>query len=322
MTAKRDHSAILNENKADGSFARPSSSFRHTIEKGGEFEPEKGRYHLYVSYGCPWAHRTLIVRKLKGLEDFIGVTVVVPRMDADGWVFANVHPFPRADVDTLNGADHLKDIYLMAEPNYAGRYTVPVLWDIKTKKIVNNESSEIIRILNSAFNGLLPAAAQTEPEQAALDLYPSAHRAEIDALNAWVYDDLNNGVYKSGFATSQEAYEKAVVKVFEALDRLEQILSGKNFLIADRLTEADVRLYTTAIRFDVAYHGIFKCNLRTIRNGYPNIHRWLRKLYWTNPAFKDTTEFDHIIEGYYAMKQLNPNQIHPLGPVPLVEPLD
>ncbi|KLO09833.1 glutathione S-transferase [Schizopora paradoxa] len=299
----------------DGSFNRAPSTFRGTIEKGGVHEPEKGRYHLYVSYGCPWAHRTLVTRKLKGLEDFISVTTVSPRMGKDGWPFAKVDPFPGAEDDPFHDSSHLKDVYLRAQPDYEGRFTVPLLWDKKLEKIVNNESSEIIRIFNTAFNDLLPAG------KAAIDIYPEAHRAEIDEINEWVYDMLNNGVYKSVFATTQEAYEKAVVRVFEALDRLEKILEGKDYLVGDTLTEADIRLYVTIARFDVAYYGLFKCNFRTIRNGYPAIHLWLRKLYWNRPEFKDTTNFVHIKTGYYSSLKVNPNNIVPLGPIPNVEPL-
>ncbi|EJC97699.1 uncharacterized protein FOMMEDRAFT_130388 [Fomitiporia mediterranea MF3/22] len=299
----------------DGSFKRQVSTFRDTIVKGGKFEPEPGRYHLYAALICPWAHRTLIVRKIKGLEDIISVTITAPRMDKDGWPFANIDPFPGAEVDDLNHADHVRDLYFKAQPDFKDRFTVPVLWDKKLQTIVNNESSEIIRILNSSFNELLP------PEKAAIDLYPERYRSEIDSLNEWVYDGLNNGVYKSGFAGTQEVYEKAVTQVFASLDRIEPLLKGKDFLIGDQLTEADVRLYVTTVRFDVAYHGQFKCNLRTIRSGYPNIHRWLRQLYWTNPAFNSTTNFDHIKTGYYSMKTINPTQIVPVGPVLSIEPL-
>ncbi|EJC97697.1 glutathione S-transferase [Fomitiporia mediterranea MF3/22] len=303
------------EREKDGSFKRQASSFRDTIVKGGKFGPESGRYHIYASFGCPWAHRTLIVRQVKGLGDIISVSIVSPRMDKDGWKFANIDPFPGTDVDTLNHADHIKDIYLKADPEYNARYTVPILWDKKLQTIVNNESSEIIRILNASFNDLLP------PEKSSIDLYPEKHRIEIDSLNEWVYDGINNGVYKAGFAGTQEAYEKAVTQVFASLDRVEPLFEGKDFLIGNQLTEADVRLYTTAVRFDVAYHGIFKCNLRTIREGYPNIHRWLRQLYWKNPAFNSTTNFDHIKTGYHSIRTINPNLIVPIGPIPSIEPL-
>ncbi|KAI0718719.1 glutathione S-transferase [Cerioporus squamosus] len=299
--------------KPDGSFNRPRSSFRDVIEKGGRFEPEKDRYHLFVSYGCPWATRTLIVRKLKGLEDFIGVTAVAPHLGENGWPFAKVDPFPGAERDPFYDSAYLKEIYQRADPNYTGRYTVPVLWDTKNETIVNNESSEIIRVFNTAFNHLLPA------DKAAVDLYPEELRSEIDELNGWVYETVNNGVYKSGFAKSQQAYEDAVYKLFDSLDRLEKILTGKDYLVGGRLTEADVRLFVTIIRFDVAYHGAFRCNIRTIRDGYPAIDLWLRKLYWNNPAFSETCNFVHIKEGYYQLN--NPHKIIPVGPIPNIRPL-
>ncbi|KAK7685559.1 hypothetical protein QCA50_011426 [Cerrena zonata] len=315
MAGKIDVSII--ENDTDGSFKRPASTFRDVIEKGGKFEPEKDRYHLYASYGCPWATRTLIVRKLKGLEDIIGVTIVSPRMSPDGWPFGDVDPFPGAESDPFYGAKHVKDIYFRADPNFTGRFTVPVLWDKRLETIVNNESSEIVRIFNTAFNELLPK----DNLKASLDLYPENLRVEIDDLNSWVYDTVNNGVYKAGFATSQEAYEAAVYPLFESLDRLEKILEGKDYLVGGQLTEADVRLFVTIIRFDVAYHGIFKCNIRDIRNGYPAISWWLRKLYWNIPAFKDTCNFDHIKVGYYAHRQMNPSLVTPVGPIPDILPL-
>ncbi|KAH9940329.1 glutathione S-transferase [Amylocystis lapponica] len=260
----------------DGSFKRKDSQFRSTIEKGGKFAPEKGRYHLYVSYACPWATRTLIVRKLKGLEEIIPVTVVSPHMGEHGWPFAKADAYPGTDADPLYDSEHVKDLYLRVAPNYDGRFTVPVLFDRKTETIVNNESSEIIRIFNTAFNDL-------------------AHRAEIDSINAWVYDTVNNGVYKSGFATTQTAYEAAVRPLFESLDRLEKILAGKDYL----------------------------CNLRTIRGGYPALHLWMRKLYWNDPAFSTTCNFDHIKTHYYwshpTVRQ--PTRIVPVGPVPDIEPL-
>ncbi|KAG6889132.1 hypothetical protein C0995_003492 [Termitomyces sp. Mi166 len=280
--------------ETDGSFKRADASFRNTIEKGGHFEPELGknnlisghlapsdphptapdRYHLYVSYACP-------------------VTVVSPRMGAQGWPFANVDPFPDTDVDPLYHAEHVKDLYIKADPEYIGRFTVPVLWDKKTHTIVNNESSEIIRIFNTAFNHLIP------PEKAALDYYPTNLREQIDELNAWIYPNINNGVYRAGFATSQEAYQKAVVEVFEALDRVERHLAGKDYLVGDKLTEADIRLWVTIIRFDPVYVGHFKCNFRTIRDGYPAIHKWMQKLYWNNSAFQSSTNFEHIKTHYY-----------------------
>ncbi|KAI0078572.1 glutathione S-transferase [Panus rudis PR-1116 ss-1] len=302
--------------EADGSFKRPQSKFRNFIKKGGEFPPEKGRYHLYVSYACPWATRTLIVRQLKGLEDFIDVSYVSPRMGNDGWPFGDTDEFPGATTDPLYGSKHVKDLYLKANPDYEGRFTVPVLWDKKAHTVVNNESSEIIRMLNTEFNDQLPA------DKAALDLYPEKYRAEIDDINDWVYDTVNNGVYKSGFASTQKAYEAAVNPLFESLDRLEKILQGKDYLVGDTLTEADVRLFVTIIRFDPVYVGHFKCNIRTIRDGYPAIHSWLRKLYWNIPAFKDTCNFDHIkVHYYWSHPMINPYRVVPVGPIPNILPL-
>lgn len=237
-------------------------------------------------------------------------------MGKDGWPFGNIDQFPGAEADPLYNSSHVKDLYLKVEPNYAGRFTVPVLWDKKTQTIVNNESSEIIRMFNSEFNDILPA------EKAALDYYPEKHRAEIDSLNEWVYDTVNNGVYRAGFASTQEAYKAAVVPLFNSLDRLETILTGKDYLIGNSLTEADIRLWVTIIRFDPVYVGHFKCNIRTIRNGYPAIHAWMKKLYWNIDAFKSSTDFDHIKTHYYWSHPLiNPTRIVPVGPDPNIEPL-
>ncbi|KAG1767762.1 glutathione S-transferase [Suillus occidentalis] len=288
--------------EADGSFKRAASSFRNFIENDGKFPPEKGRYHLYVSYACPWATRTLITRKVKGLEDFIAVSVVSPHMGAQGWAFKSADPsWADADDDTEHpNFQHVKELYFLADQNYGGRFTVPVLWDKKLDTIVNNESSEIIRMFNTAFNHLLPA------DKAAIDIYPEAHRQEIDSINEWVYDTVNNGVYKSGFAQSQSAYENAC----------------KDYLVGNTLTEADIRLFVTTIRFDPVYVGHFKCNLRDIRHGYPNIYLWMRKLYWNNDAFKSSTKFDHIKEHYYWSQTLvNPSRVVPAGPVLHIEPL-
>jgi len=318
--AARDisHLSDISKMKAegDGSFNRLPSVFRDFIEPGGKFAPEKGRYHLYVSYACPWATRVLIVRKLKGLEDIIPVTIVSPRMGNHGWPFAAVDAFPGAEVDPLFNAEHVKDLYLRANPDYERRFTVPFIWDKANNTIVNNESSDIIRMFNTAFNDILPA------DKAALDLYPAEHRADIDAVNEWVYPEINNGVYRAGFATQQEAYESAVKIVFAGLDKVEKILKGKDYLIGGRLTEADVRLWVTIIRFDPVYVGHFKCNFNTIRAGYPEINRWMKALYWKNPAFKDSTNFDHIKTHYYwSHPQINATRIVPAGPIPHIEPL-
>ncbi|KAK1226730.1 S-glutathionyl-(chloro)hydroquinone reductase [Marasmius sp. AFHP31] len=301
---------------ADGTLKRPPSTFRDFIEKGGKFEPEKDRYHLYVSYACPWATRALIVRKLKGLEGIIPVTVVSPRMGTNGWPFASADDFPGAENDPLYQSQHIKDLYLKCAPDYGGRFTVPVLWDKKKETIVNNESSEIIRMFNSAFNDLI------DTEKAKVDFYPEHLRKEIDELNEWVYSDINNGVYRSGFAITPEAYEAAVKQLFTSLDWLEKILEGKEYIIGDQLTEADVRAWVTTIRFDPVYVGHFKCNIRDIRNGYPAINKWMKKLYWNNSAFKESTNFDHIKTHYYwSHPTINPTRIVPVGPVPLIEDL-
>ncbi|GAA5824259.1 hypothetical protein JCM11251_001584 [Rhodosporidiobolus azoricus] len=319
----------------DGQFRRQASSFRDKIEVNGKFPPEKGRYLLYVSLACPWAHRTLIARKLKGLEEYIDVATVHPFMGALGWSFYppvrdSEGGYPKtegkvgeddgvAEVtrDPLYDSKFLRELYFKVDPDYSGRFTVPTLWDKKTETIVNNESSEILRFFNTEFNSLLP------DEFAKVDLYPENLQAEIEESHSWVYDTVNNGVYKSGFASTQEAYESNVVPLFESLDRLEKILDGgKEFLIGDQLTEADVRLYTTIVRFDVVYVSHFHCDLGTIRHNYPNLHRWVRNLYWNHSAFKETTNFEHIKKHYFmSHPQLNPTRIVPLGPVPAIEKL-
>lgn len=307
----------------DGSFNRKPSTFRDVIEKGGRYEPEKGRYHLYVSYACPWAHRTLITRKIKGLEDYVDVTVVSPHMGNHGWPFAKADAFPGAGDDPVIGAEHIKDLYLKVQPDYDGKFTVPLLFDKKLNKAVNNESSEILRIFNTAFNHLIPE------DKAAIDLYPEALRGEIEASHEWIYPTVNNGVYRSGFATSQGAYETAVKALFDSLDRIEKMFESQKkndtdeyFLIGNQLTESDIRLYTTIVRFDPVYHGHFKCNYRTIRDGYPLMHRWLQNLYWKHPEFKDTTDFDHIKTHYYwSHPHINPTRVIPLGPIPNIRPL-
>ncbi|GBE83971.1 Glutathione S-transferase omega-like 2 [Sparassis crispa] len=297
------------ELEKDGSFERKASSFRNFIEKGGQFKPEKVGTNS-------WATRTLIVRKLKGLEDFIDVLVVAPPTGWESMPAASPDTFPGPGCEPVCKYEEFKGRYLQAEPNYEGRFTVPMLWDTKTETVVNNESSEIIRMFNREFNEFLPA------DKAAVDLYPEHLREEIDSINEWVYDTVNNGVYRAGFAGSQSAYEAAVTPLFESLDRLEKILAGRDYLVGNQLTEADVRLFVTAIRFDVVYYGHFKCNVRSIRGGYPAIHLWLRKLYWTNPAFSSTCRFDHIKTLYYwSQVNVNPHRIVPVGPVPDIVPL-
>ncbi|MCJ1375270.1 S-glutathionyl-(chloro)hydroquinone reductase [Loxospora ochrophaea] len=301
----------VNPNDKSGEFKRGQSAFRSSIsrEKNAEFPPEKGRYHLYVSYACPWAHRTLIVRKLKGLEDFIPFTAVHWEMLDKGWRFAipdenipgeNVHPHP-----INKGFTHLRDVYFKVDPEYKGRFTVPTLYDIKQDKIVSNESSEIIRMFYTEFDDLLPEKYKN------VDLYPENLRTQIDETNEWTYNDINNGVYKSGFATTQSAYEKAVHPLFTSLSRAEAHLAQTTtpdapYYFGTHITEADVRLYTTIVRFDPVYVQHFKCNIRDIRSGFPALHKWLRKLYWDVEAFGSTTQFEHIKKHYTkSHKQIN-----------------
>ncbi|KAJ5561037.1 Glutathione S-transferase/chloride channel C-terminal [Penicillium sp. DV-2018c] len=309
-----------------GEFKRQQSVFRNWVsrEAGAQFPPEKGRYHLYVSYACPWAHRTLITRKLKGLEDIISFSSVHWHLGGEGWRFPTPDeklPGENTIPDPLHpDFTHLKQIYFSNDPDYTGRFTVPVLFDKKTKLIVSNESSEIIRMLYHEFDDLV--AEQYKK----VDLFPPTLQSEIEASNDWIYNDVNNGVYKSGFATTQEAYEKAVTTLFSSLDKIEAHLAkqqsnGKPYFYGDQITEADIRLYTTIIRFDPVYVQHFKCNIRDIRSGYPAIHSWVRRLYWDVPAFRDTTDFEHIKFHYTkSHKQINQFAITPLGPVPDILP--
>ncbi|KAL4923986.1 glutathione S-transferase family protein [Aspergillus undulatus] len=313
----------VNPNDKSGEFKRQASVFRNWIsrEQGAEFPPEKGRYHLYVSYACPWAHRTLIVRKLKGLEDLITYTSVHWHLGEKGWRFAAPDesiPGPHTTPDPLHkDYTHLREIYFANDPDYTGRFTVPVLYDKKTSRIVSNESAEIIRMLYYEFDDLIA------PEFKKVDLFPSTLRKDIEATNEWTYNDVNNGVYKSGFATTQEAYEKNVTTLFSSLDKIESHLASSKsaYYFGDNITEADIRLFTTIIRFDPVYVQHFKCNLRDIRSGYPAIHDWLRRLYWDVSAFRETTEFEHIKKHYTkSHSQINPYGITPLGPVPDILP--
>ena len=322
MSGKIEIQKFANE---AGEFKRLASSFRNTISKNGPHQPEAGRYHLYVSYACPWAHRTLITRTLKGLTGIIGVTVVHWHMDNNGWRFATEEEGKTeaigAGPEPFYGFKRLKELYFKANPDYAGRFTVPVLWDKKLETIVNNESSEIIRILNTEFNSII------DEEYTSVDIYPEDLRAKINELNDWIYPTINNGVYKAGFATKQEPYEREVKAVFESLDKIEKILeerhaTGEEFLLGNDITEADIRLYPTLVRFDPVYHQHFKCNIRMLRHDYPHIHRYLRTLYWKNDAFKDTTNFEHIKFHYTkSHPQINPYGITPLGPLPNILPL-
>ncbi len=292
-----------------GRFVRPDAPFRNWVTASGEpgptgvggFKAEPGRYHLIVSLACPWAHRTLIFRRLKGLESMISLSVVHWLLRERGWTFDEG---PGVIPDPIFGARGLSEFYVKGRPDFSGRVTVPVLWDKQTSTIVNNESSEIIRMFNSAFDGVGAAEG---------DYYPSDLRAEIDALNDRIYRTVNNGVYRAGFATTQEAYEEAFRALFETLDVLETRLAGQRFLFGERLTEADWRLFTTLIRFDAVYFGHFKCNLREIAD-YPALQRYLRELYhW--PKVAETVDFFHIKHHYYASHlRINPTGIVPLGP--------
>jgi glutathionyl-hydroquinone reductase len=282
-----------------GEFVRKDSQFRHQIGEPG-FDAEAGRYHLFVSLACPWAHRTLIFRKLKGLENIIGVTTVDAKMLEHGWVFSAV-----SEDNPIAGIDYLHQVYTAAEVSYSGRVTVPVLWDKQQRTIVNNESAEIIRIFNSAFNNLTGDHS---------DYYPVQLKAEIDEINQLVYDDINNGVYRAGFATTQQAYEAAVHRLFEALGVIEKRLGQRRYLLGQQITEADWRLFTTLIRFDAVYFSHFKTNLKHIED-YPNISNYVRELYQIE-GIAGTVNLDHIKTHYYfSQTTINPTQIVPVGPV-------
>lgn len=303
------HDEWYDTEASGGRFIRTTTQYRHWITADGSagpsgeggFRAEPGRYHLYVSLACPWASRALIFRALKGLEDFISVSVVNPYMGAQGWAF---EPAPGVVVDPIGHARHLYEVYLHAEPRYSGRVTVPVLWDRQRGTIVNNESAEIIRMFNSAFDGVGARPG---------DYAPAALLPAIDALNAEIYDQVNNGVYKAGFATAQEVYAQEVRTLFACLDRLEERLGRQRWLHGEVLTETDWRLFTTLIRFDAVYHGHFKCNLKRLVD-YPNLWSYTRELYqW--PGIAATVDFEHIKQHYYrSHKTINPNGIVPLGP--------
>ena len=303
------HDVWYDTDKTQGRFERSKSQFRNWVTKDGSagitgrdgFKAEAGRYHLYVSYACPWAHRTLIFRALKGLSDIISVSVVDYYMGKDGWTFKGEHG---ATGDTLYGSEFLHQIYTRADPEYSGRVTVPVLWDKKLQTIVSNESAEIIRMLNVAFD---------EFGKSDVDFYPEALRSDIDALNDFIYPSINNGVYRAGFATSQEAYEEAYKDVFAALDALEVRLQNNRYLTGSALTEADWRLFTTLIRFDPVYVGHFKCNLRRIED-YPALSNYTRELYQMT-GIAETVNMEHIKGHYYTShKTINPTGVVPLGP--------
>jgi putative glutathione S-transferase len=294
---------------AKGGFVRQTSSFRSWVTPDGRpgptgeggFAAEPGRYHLYVALICPWASRTLIARKLKKLEDVVSVSVVEPALTEQGWRFGG---YPGADRDTLNGANYVHELYTRAAPDFTGRATVPVLWDKRRGTIVNNESSDILRMFDKGFGELADAA---------VDLRPAELAAEIDELNDEIYPSLNNGVYRAGFATTQAAYEEAFRGVFAMLDTLEaRLADGRAFLTGPRFTEADIRLFVTLVRFDAAYHGLFKCNLRRIAD-YPALSAYTARVL-ALPGVAETVNLDHIKRGYYSIEALNPSGIVPAGP--------
>ncbi|MDX1737199.1 MAG: glutathione S-transferase family protein [Alphaproteobacteria bacterium] len=303
------HDVWYDTNKTGGKFVRKDAQFRNWVTANGEagpsglagFKAEADRYHLYVSHACPWAHRTMIFRSLKGLEDMISVSVVHYGMHENGWSFAEgegVLP------DSINNAAFMHEVYTAADPNYTGRVTVPVLWDKKQHTIVSNESSEIIRMMNSAFDSIGAKRG---------DYYPAHLRDEIDEINELIYHDVNNGVYKAGFATTQDAYEEAVGTLFDRLDWLEERLSSQRYLIGEELTEADWRLFTTLLRFDPVYVGHFKCNIRRIADYY-NLFSYLRELYQID-GIKETVNMEHIKRHYYeSHPTINPTGIVPAGP--------
>lgn len=295
------HDEWYNTEDNDGKFIREDAQFRDWISKDGKFQPEAGRYHLYVCLACPWASRCLMMRKLKGLEEIISLSVVNPVMLEHGWTFEDG---PGVIADPIIDADYMHEIYTHVDPTYSGRVTVPVLYDKKTDTIVNNESSDIIRMMNTAFDEI-----GTTPG----DYYPADLRDEIDDINDYVYDHVNNGVYKAGFATEQQVYEKEAQNVDDALAKLNDRLEHQDYLVGDQLTEADIRLFTTLIRFEHVYFGHFKCNLHHLTE-YPHLWEYTKRIYnYENLA--DTVDFDHIQTHYYkSHTMINPNQIIPAGP--------
>lgn len=304
------HDQWYDTQSTGGRFIRSDAQFRHWVTADGRpgpsgqggFKAEAGRYHLYVSLACPWANRTLIFRAIKGLEKLISVSVVHPYMGENGWTF---HPGPGVVADPVGQAEYLHQVYTRAHAQYSGRVTVPILWDLEQDTIVSNESSEIIRMFNTAFDGIGAQAG---------DYSPVALRPQIDAVNQTIYDTVNNGVYKVGFASTQEVYEQEVRRLFGSLDELEGLLATQRFLMGEVLTEADWRLFVTLIRFDAAYYGHFKCNLKRLVD-YPNLWSYTRELYqW--PGVAATIHFDHIKQHYYGSHPtINPNRIVPLGPL-------
>ncbi|HEY6085248.1 MAG TPA: glutathione S-transferase family protein [Nitrospira sp.] len=291
------------DEQTEGEFKRQHDAFRDWVTADGTsaFPAAKGRYHLYVSWACPWAHRTIIVRKLKGLESSIGMTVVDPIRDDRGWAFREG---PGHSRDPINGFHFLSETYHATDPSYRGRVTVPVLWDTVTKRIVSNSDDDLMRMFNSAFDRLTPGKT---------DLYPADLREDIDALNTFIYENVNDGVYRAGFATSQRVYEKAVRRLFDALDQLEERLAYRRYLFGPEWVETDWRLFVTLVRFDVVYYGHFKCNIRRIID-YPNLFGYLKDLYQTK-GIAETVSFDHIKRHYYMTHDgINPTRIVPVGP--------
>jgi glutathionyl-hydroquinone reductase len=298
----------------DGQFKRIDSSFRDCVTSDGSsgFKAEAGRYHLYVAYNCPWAHRTLIYRAVKKLDRAISVAYAIPGLREQGWTFEDSPAFPDCTADTVNNFHYLHEAYTATDPGYTGKVTVPTLWDKKTRRIVNNESSEIIRMLDSEFRGI--AGDDTE-------FYPAPLRSEIDRVNDFVYANINNGVYRCGFAKTQDAYEAAYDALFAALDELEARLGRQRYLVGNRMTEADWRLFPTLVRFDVAYFSIFKCNRQRIAD-FPNLSNYMRELYAV-PGVAATVKPRYYVVGYYSIKKLNPTGIIPKGtPIDLTAPHD
>ncbi|MBT3400329.1 MAG: glutathione S-transferase family protein [Rhodospirillaceae bacterium] len=306
-----DNDATAREVAKDGKFQRSESQFRSWVTADGSagptgeagFAAEPGRYHLYLAHTCPWAHRALIFRTIKGLDSAITVSLAQPGRHEQGWTYGENPDYPDCLPDHVNGFEHLHQAYTASQGDYTGKVTVPTLWDKQTSRVVNNESSEIIRMFNTSFDAFTNAAE---------DYYPADLRAEIDAINDVIYPTINNGVYRAGFASSQEAYEEAVVAMFETLDDLEKRLGTQRYLVGDRLTEADWRLWVTLIRFDACYVGAFKCNIRRIAD-YPNLTNYTRELYQI-PGIAQTFSFEYAKLNYYGIERVNPNGIVPIGP--------
>jgi len=319
------HTDAYQSTNGEGEFDRQETSFRDRIrdEPDARFQPEAGRYHLYVSLACPWAHRTLLVRALKGLDDAISVDIVDPYRDDDGWQFT-----PEKDgctEDSLYGSDSLRELYVEADPDMTGRVTVPVLWDEEEETIVNNESKEILRMLDTEFDGVAASAAsggssgeRGESDGVAkydVDLYPEGYQDDVDRIIEDIYEPINNGVYRAGFASTQKAYDRAATELFEALDHWDSVLEDQRYLAGDRLTEADICMFTTLVRFDEVYHTHFQCNHMLIRE-YDNLWPYLRDLYQT-PGVEETVNMDHIKEHYYTTHpDVSPKGFIPIGPDP------